>query len=234
MVTMAALESWQPKRLNGVADDLRRRESAAKELQDELNGGRPPEGWQDDFNSDRARQKHRGLRDRMNDIAASISLLIAELEVAADHLAAAKRMVESWKERATGCGYTLSEVARMVDGVKVPPDEEVAAVAANSDLLLWADQHERLSAFRSRAQDLIDNVQACLDPPDERGLLLGVADMDDFIEELDRDDGLLGLSQTVRLRRAVAQSRDKLASALSERSSTGHVIARRWATEDDA
>lgn len=109
MVTMAELESWQPKRLNEVADDLRRREGAAKDLQDELNGGRPPEGWQDDFNSDGARQKHRALRDRMNDIAASISLLIAELEVAADHISTAKRMVELWKERAVDCDYTLSE-----------------------------------------------------------------------------------------------------------------------------
>lgn len=125
------------------------------------------------------------------------------------------------------------KVARMVRGVKVPPDEEVMAVAANSDPLLWADQHERLSAFSGRAQALIDEVQACFDRLDEHGMVLGVANMDDFIEQLDSDDGLLGRPQTVQLRQLVANGREELAAALSEVSTTGHVIARRWTTSDD-
>lgn len=44
----------------------------------------------------------------------------------------------------------------------------------------------------------------------------------------------LGRRDTAELRRMIGGSRDRLASELNDSSSTGHVIARRWTTEDRA
>lgn len=126
------------------------------------------------------------------------------------------------------------DVAAIVGGESVPTYEELRAVAANEDPLMWAAQYERLSAFYDRAQELLDNVDAASERADERGMLLAITGMDDFIEDLDRDDDLVGRRDTAEMRQAIAGSRDRLAAKVSESSSTGHVVARRWTTEDSA
>ncbi|MGH3974304.1 MAG: hypothetical protein ACRDS9_13405 [Pseudonocardiaceae bacterium] len=100
------------------------------------------------------------------------------------------------------------DIAKIVHGVTVPSYEELQ-VAATEEPLLWADQYERLSTFYDRAQDMLDKVDAASESADERGMLLSIADMDDFIEDLDRENDILGQPQTVELRRMIAIVRDK-------------------------
>lgn len=123
------------------------------------------------------------------------------------------------------------DVAAVVRGATVPTYEELLAVAANEDPLMWAEQYDRLSAFYDRAHELLDKVDAASERADERGVLLAIANMDDFIEDLDRDDVLLGRRDTAELRQAITGSRDRLAAKVSDSSTTGHVVARRWTTD---
>lgn len=185
-------------------------------------------------NSDAELDTDVDARGHSKDLVNDLVLLRRILNRAADHPDVVAKLPPSSMEKAEVTIRSSLNVAAIVRGATVPTYEELQAAAANEDQLMWADQYERLSTFYDRAQELLNKVQAASERRDERGMLLGITEMDDFIEDLDRDADILGRPKTVELRQGIASNRDQLASALSDASSTGHVIARRWTTDDDA
>lgn len=107
MVSIGDLQAWNPSALSNVGDALIKRKRTLEDLQDEIDGGKPPGSWQHG-NSDAARTQHTALRDRLNDIAAEVARVAAEFDIAAAEIKAAQADLQQWQETARSRGYDVT------------------------------------------------------------------------------------------------------------------------------
>lgn len=71
-----------------------------------------------------------------------------------------------------------------------------------------------------RGLRLVDEIADNLSAVNEHSMLLGVAELDDLLEDIDRDDDLLGRAATVRLRQGITEARESIAAGLTDEPSS--------------
>lgn len=123
MVTMSQLTSWNPAALSTAADQLLTIKKAFVDLQDEIDGGRPPTSWKGD-DADAATKRHSVLRDDLNDLAAPLAQIIAALDAAETEISGAKEDLLSATSHAQGQGWVVEEKGGTVTVTDPsPPDD---------------------------------------------------------------------------------------------------------------
>jgi hypothetical protein len=113
VVSIAELLDWKPESLGTVADALVRRRKELVDLQDEIDGARPPSTWLSG-SAGRAREAHERLRIRLLDMAAEVSDVSVNLDDAQIRITTAKRSLEDALGSARSAGFKVDHSTGVV------------------------------------------------------------------------------------------------------------------------
>ena len=158
MVSIAELTSWKPGALTTAADQLSRDRTALLDLQDEIDGGKPPSDWRSD-DATKARGRFTQLRDDLNDLAAPLSEVIYALDAAASEVQAAKSSLAGAQAQARQQGWHVSESGGQV--VVTDPGATDGPADVFLNVLLTECAHQMADAL-TRAERADTDLQSVL------------------------------------------------------------------------
>lgn len=107
MATLADVLSWDAGRLSSTAARLASSRSRLVDLQDEIDGAKPPLSWQAGA-AIPARELHERLRLRLNDLAAEVSDVDMALEESIGNIKKAQAALQQRIDEAEGAGFTVA------------------------------------------------------------------------------------------------------------------------------
>lgn len=175
MVTINQLLTWKPATLSTVADTLVRRRKALVALQDEIDGGKPPQTWVAGSAAG-ARAEHEKLRLRLLDLVAEVSDVAVNLDDAQARITRARSDLHDALSAARAKGLDVDrETGRVKDPRTYTEDQqserdsmatEVDRIAGDVDAALQDAQQADIdlaSALKGAADGTTEGGTGSLD-----------------------------------------------------------------------
>ncbi|WP_030483289.1 hypothetical protein [Nocardioides aequoreus] len=168
MVTIANLLEWKPEKLGEIADALVSRRRQLVDLQDEIDGGKPPATWVAG-SAGGAHRAHDELRSRLNDIAAEVSDVAVNLDDVQVRIVSAKSRLRTALDLAASRGLTVNHASGQVDDPASYDDPLEVRAAENSIAEVVADIDAALDEAQQADLDLAAALQSAIDSKTEGG-----------------------------------------------------------------
>ncbi len=125
MPSIHTVLDWRPAELDGVAEAMTQRRRALLDLQDELDGGRPPGTWVSAA-ATAARTEHGDLQLRLADLVAEVSTVVAALDTGRTAIGAARTQLQDAVAHARSQGFAVDTVTGQVTDTDPAPDGDTA------------------------------------------------------------------------------------------------------------
>lgn len=128
MVTIAELLDWKVAEVNAAAEYLANRRKRLADLEEDLNGAKPPDSWKTP-RVETVISAHGRLRSRLLDMAAEVSDVQVTLHESAVLFEEARKELNRALDLATGEGFSVSLASGVIMDGNTYPDEGAAKAA---------------------------------------------------------------------------------------------------------
>lgn len=162
MTTIAEVLAWDPGRLVGITDTLLARKRDLVDLQDGVDGARPPLSWYGSA-AEEARVRHEGLRLRLLDIVAEVAKVAASVDFAEVEVKRAQDDLQAKLDQAGTRGFSVDHQTGEITDPQTYDDDEAADAAAADLQRLAQEISTALTAAQTADQDLADALRSAND-----------------------------------------------------------------------
>ncbi|MEU0314871.1 DUF6571 family protein [Nocardioides sp. NPDC006273] len=158
MLTYDQLMTWNPGKLSGIADRINSGRKRMIDQQDELDAGEIPPDWTGAA-AERARLRHRNLRDQINDLVAPAPPIIEALDHTAEVGKTSQKQARAAREAIIAKGWKVeSATSRTV--LTSPPSEAE----------LDGKTQEEIDALEGQVREFVQDLLDALQKADQAGI----------------------------------------------------------------